>query len=68
MRKYFIVPDEVVTANNGRVENDHGLQFVRDLLERWVINVGVAKYWPDIAWSTFETTWLGLDDFPVPEL
>ena len=63
--KYYIVPENVVNANQGRIENGYGLSFRKDNLNRWVVNIEVAANWVDIDWQSFEEVELTLNDFPT---
>lgn len=65
---FFIVPENIAIANQGRAESGKGLSFRQDNQGRYVVNVEVAEHWPDIDWASFEIVELTLWDFPQPEI
>ncbi|MCB9047628.1 MAG: hypothetical protein H6550_15955 [Chitinophagales bacterium] len=65
MDTYLVVPDSIVEENNGKINNDKGLIFVKDNYGRWVINTSATNDWPDIDWGSMEVVTLTIDDFPI---
>lgn len=68
MGEYYIVPGVVVNEYQNSVKGDAALFFMPDVYGRYVVNTGVEKDWPEIAWGSFEIVTLSMEDFPQEEL
>lgn len=65
--KFFIVPDSVVGQWQLARNDIDGLCFIKDLYDRWVINIEVCEKWPEIDWNGMAVIELTQDDFPKPD-
>lgn len=64
---FYIVPENIAIANQGRSEQDRGLFFRQDKHGRYVVNTEVSAEWPDIDWDAMQVEALGMEDFPEDE-